>query len=109
MGSTLSPAARTQKIRRPRLMSAFIEVKGRSHHGEIALTSNEYRTAQRLAKDYYLYVVLHCATPKPSLNILQDPSKLDWQPVVKVEHYKLRVDSPTHPIILREDPPPFHF
>lgn len=82
----------------------FIEVKGRSNHGEIALTSNEYRTAQRLGKDYYLYVILHCATPEPSLNILQDPSKLDWQPVVKVEHYKLRVDSPTQPVLLQEDP-----
>lgn len=85
----------------------FIEVKGRSHHGEIALTSNEYRTAQRLAKDYYLYVVLHCATPEPSLNIFQDPSKLDWQAVVKVEHYKLRIDSPTHPVRLMEDSPPY--
>lgn len=82
----------------------FIEVKGRAHFGEIALTSNEYRTAQRLGKDYYLYVVLHCATSDPSLNIFQDPSKLDWQPVVKVEHYKLRLDSPTQPVGLREDP-----
>jgi superfamily II DNA or RNA helicase len=81
----------------------FIEVKGRSSHGEIALTSNEYRTAQRLAKDYYLYVVLHCATREPSLNIFQDPSKLDWQPIVKVEHYRLRVDSPRSPVVLRED------
>ncbi len=84
----------------------FIEVKGRAHHGEIALTSNEYRTAQRLAKDYYLYVVLHCAT-EPSLNIFQDPAKLDWQPVVKVEHYKLRVDSPRRPVVLREDAPEY--
>jgi hypothetical protein len=81
----------------------FIEVKGRAHFGEIALTSNEYRTAQRLGKDYFLYVVLHCATPEPSLNIFQDPSKLDWQPVVKVEHYKLRVDSPVSPVVLKED------
>jgi superfamily II DNA or RNA helicase len=85
----------------------FIEVKGRAHFGEIALTSNEYRTAQRLGKDYFLYVVLHCATPEPSLNIFQDPSKLDWQPVVKVEHYKLRVDSPVSPVVLREEPPPY--
>ena len=85
----------------------FIEVKGRAHYGEIALTSNEYRTAQRLGKDYYLYVVLHCATQDPSLNIFQDPSKLDWQPVVKVEHYKLRVDSPLSPVVLREEPSPY--
>jgi superfamily II DNA or RNA helicase len=82
----------------------FIEVKGRAHTGEIALTSNEFRTAQRLGRDYFLYVVFHCATPEPSLNVLRDPSKLDWQPVVKVEHYKLRIDSPTSPVVLREDP-----
>jgi superfamily II DNA or RNA helicase len=82
----------------------FIEVKGRAHEGEIALTSNEYKTAQRLGGDYYLYVVFHCATPEPSLNILRDPATLDWQPIVKVEHYKLRVDSATKPVVLREDP-----
>ena len=32
----------------------FIEVKGRAGVGEIALTSNEYRTAERLKKDYWL-------------------------------------------------------
>jgi superfamily II DNA or RNA helicase len=68
----------------------FIEVKGRARSGEIALTSNEYKTAQRLGRDYYLYVVLQCTNPQPSLNILQDPSKLDWQPIVKVEHYRLK-------------------
>jgi hypothetical protein len=85
----------------------FIEVKGRSFTGEIALTSNEYRTAQRLRKDYWLYVVFHCATPSPSLNILPDPATLDWQPVVKVEHYRLRQDSVKHPVELKEEPPPY--
>src|SRR5690606_29401021 len=55
----------------------FIEVKGRAHTGEIALTSNEYKTAQRLANDYWLYVVFHCATPNPSVNILRNPATLD--------------------------------
>lgn len=84
----------------------FIEVKGRAHTGEIALTANEYKTAQRLGRDYFLYVVLHCATD-PSLNIFQDPSKLDWQPVVKVEHYRLRLDSPISPVSLREEGPAY--
>src|SRR5207253_1381164 len=35
----------------------FIEVKGRSSGREIALTSNEFKTAQRLRKGYWLYVV----------------------------------------------------
>ena len=85
----------------------FIEVKGRSHTGEIALTSNEYNTAKRLRRDYWLYVVFHCATPNPSLNILHDPSTLDWQPIVKVEHYRLRQDSIKHPVELKEDSPPY--
>jgi hypothetical protein len=74
----------------------FIEVKGRADTGEIALTSNEYNTAKRLRKDYWLYVVFHCATPNPSLNILRDPSTLDWQPIIKVEHYRLKQDSMKH-------------
>lgn len=85
----------------------FIEVKGRAHTGEIALTSNEYKTAQRLGRDFFLYVVFHCATPEPSLNILRDPSKLDWQPIVKVEHYLLNAGSVTKPVTLREDPTEF--
>ena len=85
----------------------FIEVKGRSLTGDIALTSNEYNTAKRLRKDYSLYVVFHCASPKPSLNILNDPSTLDWQPIVKVEHYRLKQDSVKHPVELKEDAPPY--
>ena len=84
----------------------FIEVKGRADTGDIALTSNEYNTAKRLKKDYYLYIVLHCATA-PSLNIFQDPAILDWQPIVKVEHYRLRQDSIKHPVELNEDPVPY--
>lgn len=68
------------------IAARFIEVKGRAGVGEIALTSNEYRTAVRLGEDYYLYVVFDCATT-PSLKAIQDPAKLGWQPVVKVEHY----------------------
>jgi superfamily II DNA or RNA helicase len=85
----------------------FIEVKGRSHTGDIALTTNEYNTARRLRKDYWLYVVFHCASPVPSLNILNDPSTLDWQPIVKVEHYRLKQDSVKHPVELKEDTTPY--
>lgn len=69
----------------------FIEVKGRSLIGEVALTSNEYKTAQRLKKDFYLYVVFNCATD-PALHIIKDPALLGWQPVVKVEHYQVKPD-----------------
>jgi SNF2 family DNA or RNA helicase len=84
----------------------FIEVKGRAHTGEIALTTNEYNTAKRLKKDFWLYVVFHCAS-QPSLNIIQDPATLDWQPIVKIEHYRLKQDSVKHPVELKEDAPPY--
>jgi superfamily II DNA or RNA helicase len=64
----------------------FIEVKGRAGVGEIALTSNEYKTAQRLKNDYWLYVVFDCAK-QPEVRALQNPALLDWEPVVKVEHF----------------------
>jgi hypothetical protein len=64
----------------------FIEVKGRASVGPIALTANEYRTAQRLAGDYWLYCVFDCAS-NPRLVRVQDPARLGWEPVVKVEHY----------------------
>jgi SNF2 family DNA or RNA helicase len=64
----------------------FIEVKGRSVIGEIALTTNEYKTAERLKKDYWLYAVFNCGS-KPDIHIVQDPVRLGWKPLVKVEHY----------------------
>jgi hypothetical protein len=64
----------------------FIEVKGRAGVGEIALTTNEYKTAERLKKDFWLYVVYNCGN-KPQLHLVQDPVRLDWKPLVKIELY----------------------
>ena len=64
----------------------FIEVKGRAGVGEIALTSNEYKTAERLKDDYWLYVVFNCAT-EPQVYPIQNPARLGWKPIVKIEHY----------------------
>ncbi|CAN5882732.1 helicase-related protein [soil metagenome] len=66
----------------------FIEVKGRAMVGEIALTTNEYKTAERLKKDFWLYVVFNCAT-NPEVNLIRDPARLGWKPIVKVEHYHI--------------------
>ncbi|HUV70452.1 MAG TPA: DUF3883 domain-containing protein, partial [Terracidiphilus sp.] len=63
----------------------FIEVKGRAGVGEVALSGNEYRTAQRLKKDYWLYVVFNCAGT-PAITVVRDPAQLDWQAIVKIEH-----------------------
>jgi len=64
----------------------FIEVKGRVAVGEVALTANEYKTADRLKGDYWLYVVFNCGA-KPEVHIVQDPARLGWEPLVKIEHY----------------------
>ncbi len=66
----------------------YIEVKGRAGVGGIGLTSNEYKTAERLKKDYWLYVVYNCGS-SPEVHAIQDPILLDWTPLVKVEHYRL--------------------
>lgn len=73
---------------------------------KVDLSVSEYNAAKRLKQDHWLYVVFHCVT-HPSLNILRDPSTLDWQPIVKVEHYRLRQDSIKHPVELKEDPVPY--
>jgi superfamily II DNA or RNA helicase len=66
----------------------FIEVKGRAGVGEVALSANEYKTAQRLGGDYWLYVGYSCAEI-PKLHVIHDPARLGWKPVVRVEHYHL--------------------
>jgi superfamily II DNA or RNA helicase len=69
----------------------FIEVKGRSAMGEVALTTNEYKTAERLKQDYWLYVVFNCASTS-EVHPIQDPVRLGWEPLVKIEHYHIRAD-----------------
>lgn len=69
----------------------FIEVKGRAGYGEVALTRNEFRTAERLGEDYWLYVVYNCAT-QPEVYPINNPARLDWEPVVAVEHYRVSVN-----------------
>ncbi|CAN5547253.1 helicase-related protein [soil metagenome] len=64
----------------------FIEVKGRAGVGEVALSDNEYKTAERLKNDYWLYVAFKCGAT-PELHLVQDPARLGWQPVVQVAHY----------------------
>ena len=70
----------------------FIEVKGRSGVGQVALTRNEFMTAERLKGDYWLYVVYNCAST-PELHRIQNPAQLQWQPWRSVEHYQLGADA----------------
>ena len=61
----------------------FIEVKGRAASEEIALTTNEYKTAERLKKDYWLYVVFNCATHAGGPRGPGPVARLGWKPVVR--------------------------
>jgi hypothetical protein len=70
----------------------FIEVKGRSGVGSIALSDNEYRTAHRLGIDYWLYAVFNCASA-PKLEVVQNPATLGWTPITKVEHYQVGAEA----------------
>lgn len=93
--------ARKPDPKKPDLATSirFVEVKGRAFAGEIALTQNEYKTAERLKQDYWLYVVFQCATDNPSLNILRDPAQLQWEAITTVEHYRLKIEDPANPKI----------
>jgi superfamily II DNA or RNA helicase len=70
----------------------FIEVKGRAGVGEVFLSANEYRAAERLKTDYWLYAVFNCAAQPPQLpelNMVHDPARLGWEAVVQVEQYRV--------------------
>jgi len=66
----------------------YIEVKGRTGIGEISVTTNEFKTAERMQDDYWLYVVYNCVS-RPEIHRVQNPTRLNWQAVVQIEHYKI--------------------
>jgi len=69
----------------------YIEVKGRSCVGGVALTPNEWIKAQRFGKDYWLYIVTDCKT-NPHLHLIQDPaSKLSPKEEMSVVRYMVGV------------------
>jgi len=69
----------------------FIEVKGRAGVGEIALTANEYKAAQSLGDEYWLYVVFNCAS-EPQVTAIQDPARLEWEALSKIDCYRIGAD-----------------
>ena len=50
-----------------------IEVKGRAGRAPVQLEANEWKQALHLGDRYWLYVVLDCATPDPTLVRVQNP------------------------------------
>jgi len=79
-------------ISRGSIETRFIEVKGRAAVGEIALTANEYKTAQRLGDDYWLYVVFNCAS-QPQVTLIQNPARFDWEPLSKIDCYRIAAET----------------
>jgi hypothetical protein len=59
--------------------------------GEIALISNQYNTAERMKKDGWLYAFFNCAAD-PNVHLVQDPVRLGWEPIDKVEHYHVAAE-----------------
>jgi superfamily II DNA or RNA helicase len=82
----------TPEFSRGSTETRFIEVKGRASVGEIALTANEYKTAQRLGEDYWLYVVFNCASA-PQVTTIQNPVRFDWEPLSKIDCYRIGADT----------------
>ena len=68
----------------------FIEVKGRARIDDVFLSDNEYKAAVRYKDDYWLYAVYNCAS-SPELHPIQNPARMNWQPIVKVVHYQVNV------------------
>jgi superfamily II DNA or RNA helicase len=56
---------------------------------EVALTNNEYKTAERLRSDYWLYVVYDSGS-KPVIHPIKDPVRMSWEALVKIEHYHVK-------------------
>ena len=71
-----------------RCETRFIEVKGRARLGDIALTANEYKTAQSLGDEYWLYVVFNCAS-EPQVTVIQNPAILEWEALSKIDCYRI--------------------
>ena len=67
----------------------YIEVKARAGIGAIAMTQNEWFKAQRLGRDYYLYVVWNARKDTDTVPIIiQNPaSNLTVDQMVEIVRY----------------------
>jgi hypothetical protein len=66
-----------------------IEVKGRAGIGMASLSWSEFAKAIELGDDYWLYLVLDCATPSPRLCRVKNPAKKladHWKPDLNVQY-----------------------
>ena len=58
---------------RPHARPRAIEVKGRAGTGEILISGNEWASACNNGDEYWLYVVMDCATAHPRVLTIQNP------------------------------------
>ena len=64
----------------------YIEVKALSQPGPVTLTQNEWYTAEQLASDYFLYVILNAET-QPELYIIENPAeRTHSEEVVRIDY-----------------------
>ena len=72
----------------------LIEVKGiGAETGTVILTPNERRVAEDRPDCYWLYVVTSCKAVPVLQDPISNPARLDWQPVTKVQHFRLDLRS----------------
>jgi len=77
-----------------------IEVKGRAGQGAVQIEENEWKQAFQLRENYWLYVVLDCATPNPTLVRVQDP----WAQVFASERHSKRFSIAARSLIAIGEP-----
>ena len=81
----------------------LIEVKGlAAETGTILLTPNERRVAEDRRDCYWLYIVTNCADAPILQKPIQDPARIQWREVSKVQHYWMEVNAMTEPMQVRE-------
>ncbi len=68
----------------------LIEVKGLgAESGSVLLTPNELRVAQDRPECFWLYVVTNCNGQPTIFPPIENPARLPWGEVVKVQHYAI--------------------
>jgi hypothetical protein len=70
----------------------FIEVKGKTTEHDVIITPNEWKVAERLRDDYWLYVVSNPLS-EPVLRVVQDPwAKLEVETETKIMRHFLGME-----------------
>ena len=78
-----------------------IEVKGRAGQAGVPIQSNEWAQACKLGGQYWLYVVLDCAAPKPELLRIRDP----FRKLLASERMRAQFDVPLGSLIEAAETP----